>query len=91
MIQKNGDETDKEDIEELIYSFNKKFSKDGQETNTTADHKKILKNFYRWLKFDSRNQKPVGLESRNQERTLLQVCQSQKQKRILCLKHVEKI
>ena len=59
MVQKNWDETTKDDIEELVYNFNKKFSKDGQETNTTSDHKKILKNFYRWLKFDSRDQKSV--------------------------------
>ncbi|MDH3765870.1 MAG: site-specific integrase [Nitrosopumilus sp.] len=44
----------------MVYNFNKKFSQDGQETNTTSDHKKILKNFYRWLKFDSRDQKAVG-------------------------------
>ncbi len=60
MLNKNWDEANKEDIEELVYNFNKKFSKDGQETNTTSDHKKILKNFYRWLKFDSRDQKSVG-------------------------------
>ena len=60
MLNKNWNEANKEDIEELVYNFNKKFSKDGQETNTTSDHKKILKNFYRWLKFDSRDQKSVG-------------------------------
>ena len=60
LLNKNWDETNKEDVEELVYKFNRKFSKDGQETNTTSDHKKILKNFYRWLKFDSRDQKSVG-------------------------------
>jgi len=60
MVNKDWSETNKEDIEELVYNFNKKFSKNGQETNTTSDHKKILKNFYRWLKFDSRDQKSVG-------------------------------
>ena len=60
MLNKDWSETNKEDIEELVYNFNKKFSKSGQETNTTSDHKKILKNFYRWLKFDSRDQKSVG-------------------------------
>ena len=60
MLNKNWDEVTKEDVEELVYNFNKKFSKDGQETNTTSDHKKILKNFYRWIKFDSRDQKSVG-------------------------------
>ncbi len=60
MLKKDWNEANKEDIEELVYNFNKKFSKEGQETNTTSDHKKILKNFYRWLKFDSRDQKSVG-------------------------------
>ncbi len=60
MINKDWSETNKEDIEELVYNFNKKFSKNGQKTNTTSDHKKILKNFYRWMKFDSRDQKSVG-------------------------------
>lgn len=60
MLNKNWNEANKEDIEQLVYNFNKKFSKEGQETNTTSDHKKILKNFYRWMKFDSRDQKSVG-------------------------------
>ncbi|KFM16855.1 integrase family protein [Marine Group I thaumarchaeote SCGC RSA3] len=60
MLNKDWEETSKEDIEELVYNFNKKFSKGGQETNTTADHKKILKNFYRWIKRGSRDQKQVG-------------------------------
>jgi len=60
LLDKNWDETSKEDIEELVYNFNQKFSPNGQETNTTSDHKKILKNFYRWMKFDSRDQKSVG-------------------------------
>lgn len=60
MLEKDWEDIDKEDIEELVYKFNKKFSKDGQETNTTSDHKKILKNFYRWFKFGAREQKEVG-------------------------------
>jgi len=60
ILNKDWNNTNKEDIEELVYNFNKKFSKGGQETNTTSDHKKILKNFYRWIKFDSRDQKSVG-------------------------------
>jgi len=60
LLKKDWIEAEKDDIEELVFNFNKKFSKDGQETNTTSDHKKILKNFYRWLKFDSRDQKSVG-------------------------------
>lgn len=60
ILEKNWDDANKEDIEELVYKFNKKFSKDGHETNTTSDHKKILKNFYRWFKLGSRDQKDVG-------------------------------
>jgi len=60
LLDKNWKETNKEDIEELVYHFNQKFSPNGQETNTTSDHKKILKNFYRWMKYDSRDQKSVG-------------------------------
>lgn len=60
MLNKDWENTGKEDIEELVYNFNKKFSKGGQETNTTSDHKKILKNFYRWMKRGSRDQKQVG-------------------------------
>ncbi|AFS80379.1 integrase family protein [Candidatus Nitrosopumilus koreensis AR1] len=60
MLNKDWIDASKEDMEELVYNFNKKFSKGGQETNTTADHKKILKNFYRWIKRGSRDQKQVG-------------------------------
>ena len=60
ILKKNWNETNKEDIKQLVYDFNKKFSKQGQETNTTSDHKKILKNFYRWIKFGSRDQKQIG-------------------------------
>ena len=60
ILNKDWSDSNKEDIEELVYNFNKKFSKNGQETNTTSDHKKILKKFYRWMKFYSRDQKSVG-------------------------------
>ena len=60
MLKKNWSDTNKEDIEELMYNFNKKFSREGRETNTTSDHKNIIKNFCRWMKFDSSDQKSVG-------------------------------
>ena len=50
----------KEDIEELVVKINKKHSQNGQETNTTVDHKKILKRFYRWIKYGSRDYTEVG-------------------------------
>ena len=60
LLKKDWADTNKEDIEELVYRFNKKFSRNGQETNTTSDHKKILKNFYRWFRLGSRDWKEVG-------------------------------
>ena len=60
LLNKDWSETNKEDIEVLVYKFNRKFSKNGQETNTTSDHKKILKNFYRWFKLGSRDWKEIG-------------------------------
>ena len=53
-------DTTKEDIENLIFKVNRRFSENGQETNTTVDHKKILKRFYRWLKLGTRNFVEVG-------------------------------
>ena len=47
-LEKDWQDSTKEDIEDLVFKFNEKFSENGQETNTTTDHKKILKNFYRW-------------------------------------------
>ncbi|MGQ0790759.1 MAG: tyrosine-type recombinase/integrase [Nitrosopumilaceae archaeon] len=60
VLKMNWVETAKEDIEELVFNINKKFSQHGQETNTTVDHKKILKRFYRWLKYGSRDFTEVG-------------------------------
>ncbi|MGI0064863.1 MAG: tyrosine-type recombinase/integrase [Nitrosopumilaceae archaeon] len=60
VLGKDWIEITKEDIEELVFKINKKFSQNGQETNTTVDHKKILKRFYRWLKYGSRDFTEVG-------------------------------
>ncbi|TBR09357.1 MAG: integrase [Candidatus Nitrosotenuis sp.] len=60
LLKKDWADTTKEDIENLIFSVNRRFSEDGQETNTTVDHKKILKRFYRWLKLGTRNFAEVG-------------------------------
>lgn len=50
----------KEDILDLVYKIMKTYSSDGQETNTTWDHKKILKIFVRWFKLGSREHSEVG-------------------------------
>jgi len=59
-LEKDWQDTTKEDIEDLVFKFNEKFSENGQETNTTTDHKKILKNFYRWYKLGTRDYRDVG-------------------------------
>jgi len=61
IINKDWDDVTKEDIDELVYQIMQKYSPEsGQETNCTADHKKILKLFYRWIKLGSRNFSDVG-------------------------------
>ncbi|MGI0077488.1 MAG: tyrosine-type recombinase/integrase, partial [Nitrosopumilaceae archaeon] len=48
------------DIEKLVYDVMNHHSENGQETNYTYDHKKILKIFFRWYKLGSRDFKEVG-------------------------------
>ena len=59
-LEKNWKDTTKSDIERIISKVVQKYSPDGQETNTTHDHKKVLKIFFRWLKLGSRDFKDVG-------------------------------
>ncbi|MCH8833949.1 MAG: tyrosine-type recombinase/integrase [Thaumarchaeota archaeon] len=61
IINKDWDQVTKEDIDEIVYQIMQKYSPEsGQETNCTADHKKVLKIFYRWLKLGSRSHSEVG-------------------------------
>ena len=61
LLDKNWQEITKDDIDELVYNIMKKYGGDsGEETNTTWDHKKTLKIFFRWIKLGSRDQKDVG-------------------------------
>ncbi|MCH8914958.1 MAG: tyrosine-type recombinase/integrase [Thaumarchaeota archaeon] len=59
-LEKNWKDTTKTDIERIISKVVQKYSPDGQETNTTHDHKKVLKIFFRWLKLGSRSKDEVG-------------------------------
>lgn len=60
IINKDWDQVTKEDIDELVYWIMQKYSPEsGQETNCTADHKKVLKIFFRWLKLGRRNHSEV--------------------------------
>jgi site-specific recombinase XerD len=67
MLNKDWDQATKNDIDNLVYEIMQKYSDDGKETNCTADHKKVLKIFYRWLKLGSREHRIVGdpIETKN--------------------------
>ena len=49
-----------DDIDLLVSNIMGTYSSDGKETNTTYDHKKILKIFFRWIKLGSRSFRDVG-------------------------------
>lgn len=49
-----------DDIDTLVTNVMRTYSDNGKETNTTYDHKKILKIFYRWIKLGSRSFRDVG-------------------------------
>ncbi len=55
IISKDWDKLTKENVKELVFWIVQKYSPDsGQETNSTWDHKKVLKIFFRWLNLGSR-------------------------------------
>ena len=51
---------DQDEIDILVSNVMRTYSHDGKETNTTYDHKKILKIFFRWVKLGSRSFRDVG-------------------------------
>ena len=54
-LRKSWDSCNKEDIRKLVVRLVEEYADDsGQETNTSYDHKKILKIFFKWLKLGSR-------------------------------------
>jgi len=60
-LQKDWKDVTKDDVEELVYEVMLKYSpQTGQETNSTWDHKKVLKIFFRWFKLGSRQYRIVG-------------------------------
>jgi hypothetical protein len=60
MTKKNWTKVVKDDIDNLIFKVVQTYGDtNGKETNTTYDHKKILKIFFRWIKFGSREFKEV--------------------------------
>lgn len=61
VIKKDWQIVIKEDIESLVFKVVETYGdSNGKETNTTYDHKKILKIFFRWVKLGSRDFKEVG-------------------------------
>ncbi|MGI0040356.1 MAG: tyrosine-type recombinase/integrase [Nitrosopumilaceae archaeon] len=61
LLGKDWMDASKDDIENLVIKIIELYAdKNGQETYTSYDHKKILKMFFRWLKLGSREQKQVG-------------------------------
>ncbi len=61
MLKKDWGSITKNDVDELVYTVMQKYSPaSGQETNSTWDHKKVLKIFFRWFKLGSRQHTLVG-------------------------------
>jgi len=61
LLKKYWVDVAKEDIDELVFKIMQKYSgESGKETNTTWDHKKILKIFFRWVRLGSRDKNEVG-------------------------------
>ncbi len=58
----NWHELDTDGIKELVAKVMAKYSKDGQETNTTSDNKKVLQQWWRFIKTGYRTAKDCQLE-----------------------------
>lgn len=60
-LGKDWGEATPDDIEGVVVSIHEHYADDrGKETNTSYDHKKVLKAFYRWFKLGSRKHHEVG-------------------------------
>ena len=61
LLDKKWSLVTKDDIDILVSKIMEKFAEsNGQESNYSYDHKKVLKIFFRWLKFGSREFSDVG-------------------------------
>jgi integrase len=56
-LKKDWKDVTKEDIDDVVFQIMETYSDDGKDTEYTYDHKKILKIFFRWLKFGNRSYK----------------------------------
>lgn len=60
MLRQEWATATKDDIEKLVYEIMSKYSRNGQESHSSWDHKKMLKIFFRWVKLGSRSYQDVG-------------------------------
>ena len=60
ILKKDWPNATKDDIDNLVVRIMDIYSNSGKETETTRDHKKVLKIFWRWYKLGSRSFKKVG-------------------------------
>ena len=56
-IKTDWDKATKDDINQALFEIMDLYSDDGKDTEYTYDHKKVLKIFFRWLKFGNRSYK----------------------------------
>ncbi|MGQ0795427.1 MAG: tyrosine-type recombinase/integrase, partial [Nitrosopumilaceae archaeon] len=60
-LNKNWKDATRNDIDNVVVRIVKEYcAESGQESNTSYDHKKILKIFFRWFKYGSRKKDDVG-------------------------------
>ena len=55
LLKKDWKEAAKEDMKNIIFQIMDRYSDDGQDTEYTYDHKKVLKIFMRWYKLGNRS------------------------------------
>ncbi|RDJ31219.1 MAG: integrase [Crenarchaeota archaeon] len=61
LLKKDWHDVTKDDVNDLVFQVMQRYSPEtGQETNSTWDHKKILKIFFRWFKLGDRQYRIVG-------------------------------
>ena len=63
MLRKDWTTATKDDIEKLVYEIMTKHSRNGQESHSSFDHKKMLKIFFRWVKLGSRCHKDARISN----------------------------
>jgi len=60
LLNKDWSKITENDIDQLVVRIMDTYSDSGKETETTKDHKKVLKLFFRWYRLGSRSFRKVG-------------------------------